>query len=170
MPDDEFALQAYSKIAEQISKEDALINQRMTWGISINAGLLVLLGFGYGLLKDIFTQASARMIASLALAILAAGAVLVYYNTIRAVRDARMQIFHIRHIYETKWKQRIEDKIGLPRPFGSRELYTEEEGRTAKSSWWAENLFFIVGSVWLIIVLTSLVIAVRAGIALIIGG
>jgi hypothetical protein len=76
-----------SKIAEQIIQKDALINERMTWGISINAGLPVLLGFGCGLLKDIFTQASSRVIDSLGLAILSAGAVLVSKKVTRPMEN-----------------------------------------------------------------------------------
>jgi len=36
MTEDERAFQAYSKIAEQITKEDGLVNQWLTWGASIN--------------------------------------------------------------------------------------------------------------------------------------
>jgi tRNA isopentenyl-2-thiomethyl-A-37 hydroxylase MiaE len=43
MTEDERAFQAYSKIAEQITKEDGLVNQRLTWGASINGALLTLL-------------------------------------------------------------------------------------------------------------------------------
>jgi hypothetical protein len=56
--DEERAFAAYSKIAEQISKEDTRVHERMTWGISINGGLLALLGVGYPLLKDIFSHAA----------------------------------------------------------------------------------------------------------------
>jgi hypothetical protein len=160
MTEDELALQAYSMIAEQIIKEDARINERITWGISINGGLLALLGVSYAPLKDIFALASGP--ASLALAFLAAAAMLVCHQTIRGVGDARKQIYYIRKIYEAKWKGKIEDEIGLPRPFGSREFYTEQESGAAKSLWWGENLFFIIGSFWLMIVLTSLIASIFA--------
>jgi len=62
----ERAIQAYSKIAEQIKKEDELVNQRLTWGASINGALLALLGVGGGLFKD-FTFAILRKCDSAAL-------------------------------------------------------------------------------------------------------
>ena len=45
MTDDErnHAIEAYSKIAEQVEKEDGLVNQRLTWGASINGALFALL-------------------------------------------------------------------------------------------------------------------------------
>jgi len=57
MTEDERAFQAYSKIAEQITKEDGLVNQRLTWGASINGALLTLLGVGGGLFKDALRDA-----------------------------------------------------------------------------------------------------------------
>ncbi len=165
MTEDELAFQAYSKIAEQIIKEDARINERMTWGISINGGLLALLGVGYTLLKDIFTHASGCVIisTSVGLAFLAAAALLVCYQTIRGVGDARKQIYYIRKIYETKWKGKIEDELGLPRPFGSREFYTEQGSRMAMPRWWGDNLFRIIGALWLLIIFTLLGIAIKYG-------
>jgi hypothetical protein len=52
MTDEERAFEAYSKIAEQIKKEDEIANQRLTWGASLNGALLVLLGIGGGLFRE----------------------------------------------------------------------------------------------------------------------
>jgi hypothetical protein len=157
MTEDELAFRAYSTIAEQINKEDARINERVTWGISINGGLLALLGVAYTPLKDIYTLHCGRLIISMGLALLAAAAVLVCYQTIRGVGDARKQIYCIRKIYERKWKAKI-DEIGLPRPFGSRHPRSDQESKMAKPLWWGEYLFFVIGALWLMIVITPLIV------------
>jgi len=158
MTEDEIAFQAYSTIAEQINKEDARINERVTWGISINGGLLALLGVAYTPLKDIYTLHCGQLIISMGLALLAAAGILVCYQTIRGVGDARKQIYDIRKIYETKWKAKIEDEVGLPRPFGSRGLYADQGSKMAKPLWWGEYLFFVIGALWLMIVITPLIV------------
>jgi hypothetical protein len=56
MTEEERAFEAYSKIAEQIMKEDEIVNQRLTWGASLNGALLVLLGIGGGLSKKLILR------------------------------------------------------------------------------------------------------------------
>jgi hypothetical protein len=150
MTEDEHAFQAYSKISEQIAKEDARINERMTWGLSINGALLALFGVVGGLLKDFLPRASTSVVifACVIATLLAIIAGLVCYWTIRGVQDARKQVYYVREFYNFKWKQKLEDKFGLPRPFGSREL---NERTVRVSRWWGDSLFVLVGSLWPII-------------------
>src|SRR2546423_148826 len=98
MEAEERIFQAYSKISEQFIKEDARVHERMTWGVSINGALFALLGAGYGLLKESLRHAtwletSAAYAAVLALALVA---IWICYNTIRAIGDARKQIYYVR--------------------------------------------------------------------------
>jgi hypothetical protein len=158
MTDDQRAIQAYSKISEQITKEDARIHERMTWGLSINGALLALFGVVGGLLKDFLPRASTSVVAFVCVitTLLAIIALLVCYWTISGMQDARKQIYYVREVYNFKWKQKLEDELGLPRPFGSRELY---EQTVRISRWWGDDLFRLVGLLWLIIVFGCLTAA-----------
>lgn len=158
MTDDQRAIQAYSKISEQITKEDARIHERMTWGLSINGALLALFGVVGGLLKDFLPRASTSVVAFVCVitTLLAIIALLVCYWTISGMQDARKQIYYVREVYNFKWKQKLEDEFGLPRPFGSRELY---EQTVRISRWWGDDLFRLVGLLWLVIVFGCLTAA-----------
>jgi protein-S-isoprenylcysteine O-methyltransferase Ste14 len=158
MTEDERAFQAYSKIAEQIIKEDTLVHVRMTWGLSINGALLALLGVGGGLLKDSFLRAPPSVIVFVCVmaALLSIVALLVCYWTIKGVGDARKQIYYISSVYHDKWKRTIEDRLGLPRPFGSRELYDK---RRRVDRWWGDDLFRFVGALWFVIIVVCLAVA-----------
>jgi hypothetical protein len=118
--DDERAIQAYSKIAEQITKEDGLVNQRLTWGASINGALLTLLGAGGGLFKDSLRDASigVTMFVCVIAVFLSVIAALVCGWTIKGIVDARKKIGYIRKVYNERWQTKIENELGLPRPFG----------------------------------------------------
>jgi hypothetical protein len=171
--EDDRAFEAYSKIAEQISKEDGLIHDRMTWGISINGGLLALLGVGLTLSKDIFTRASTDVIALASVGALLAAitSILVCYHTIKGVDDARKQVYYIRGIYETRWKRKLEDELGLPRPFGSRGLYDDKIIYDPKfiydpktiPRWWGDNLFRLIIGLWLVIIVIVAILAAKYG-------
>jgi protein-S-isoprenylcysteine O-methyltransferase Ste14 len=93
----ERAFQVYSKIAEQIKKEDDLVNQRLTWGATINGALLALLGVGGGLFKDSLQHSLIFVIIFCGIAILLSViAVLVCWETIQGIKGARTQINYIR--------------------------------------------------------------------------
>ena len=159
MTDDQRAIQAYSKISEQITKEDARINERMTWGLfnkwRASCALRRVVG---GLLKDFLPHASTSVVGLICVitTLLAIIALLVCYWTISGMQDARKQIYYVREVYNSKWKQKVEDEFGLPRPFGSRELH---EQTVRISRWWGDDLFRLVGLLWLIIVFGCLTAA-----------
>jgi hypothetical protein len=147
MTDDEreLAIEAYSKIAEQITKEDGLINQRLTWGATINGALLALLGVGGGLFKDFLQHASTyvTIFVCVIVVFLAIIAALVCGSTIKGIVDARTQIRYLRHIYERKWQTKIEDELGLPRPFLDKIKVEKDKelGPYPVVSWWGDSLF-----------------------------
>ena len=154
MTDDERAIQAYSKIAEQITKEDGLVNQRLTWGASINGALLTLLGVGGGLLKDSLRASIGVTIFACVIAVfLSIIAALVCGWTIKGIVDARKQISYIREIYDKKWRAKIENELGLPRPFGVR-----DETRRV-DPWWGDNLFRLMIGLWVIVIVVCVVAA-----------
>ena len=158
MTDDDRAIQVYSKIAEQIIKEDVRVNERMTWGMSINGALLALLGVGSGLFKDILPHASisVTLFVCVIAALLSIIALFVCHWTIDSVRGAREQIYYIRKIYSDRWKTKIEDELGLPRPFGSRDLYDET---IRISRWWGDDLFRFISVIWLLIIVACVAAA-----------
>jgi hypothetical protein len=171
MTDDERAIQAYSKIAEQITKEDGLINQRLTWGASINGALLTLLGVGGGLFKDSLRDASIGVtifvcVIAVFLSIIAA---LACGWTIKGIADARKQIRYIREIYDTKRRTKIENELGLPRPFGVRDRTPRNgpwwgfglDNKTlgVEHPWWGDNLFRLMIGLWVIVIVVCVVAA-----------
>jgi hypothetical protein len=153
MTDEERAVLAYAKIAEQIIKEDARIHERMTWGVSVNGALFALLGAGAALFKDALPQASRPLTLFICaiVALLSLMALLVCRATIGGVQDARKQIYYVRKLYTERWKTAIETELGLPRPFGSRELYEA----VPISRWWGDNFFRFIGAIWILIVLAA---------------
>jgi hypothetical protein len=155
MTEDERAFQAYSKIAEQITKEDGLVNQRLTWGASINGALLTLLGVGGGLFKDALRDAPIGVtIFVCAIAIfLSIIAALVCGWTIKGIVDARKQISYIREIYDKNWRTKIENELGLPRPFGVR------DDTRRVDPWWGDNLFRLMIGLWVIVIVVCVVVA-----------
>jgi len=152
----EHAIQAYSKIAEQIKKEDELINQRLTWGASINGALLALLGVGGGLFKDFFQHSQIFVIIFCLIAILLSIiAMLVCWETIKGIKGARIQINYIRSVYYEKWKYKIENKVeekglNLPRPFLDKD--TAAKVTAELGSWWGDNLFRLMIVLWVIVI------------------
>jgi hypothetical protein len=80
--------------AEQINKEDARINERVTWGISINGGLLALLGVAYTPPKDVYTLHCGQLIISMGLALLAAGHTRLLPNHSRRWRCEKANLRH----------------------------------------------------------------------------
>src|SRR6516162_4652423 len=155
MTEDERAFQAYSKIAEQITKEDGLVNQRLTWGASINGALLTLLGVAGGLFKDALRDAPIGVtIFVCAIAIfLSIIAALVCGWTIKGIVDARKQISYIREIYDKNWRTKIENELGLPRPFGVR------DDTRRVDPWWGDNLFRLMIGLWVIVIVVCVVVA-----------
>jgi hypothetical protein len=143
----EIVIQAYSKIAEQLTKEDGLVNQRLTWGASINGALLALLGVVFTLLGAVFKEslpnASKYVIIfvcliAVFLSIIAAS---VCYWTIKGIVDARKQIRYIRHIYDARWQRQIY-RLGLPRPFFDRDKVEEFfKSPPPMDPWWGDKLF-----------------------------
>src|SRR6516225_7501387 len=113
MTDDDRAIQAYSAISEQITKEDARINERMTWGLSINGALLALFGVVTGLWRDFLAHATTPILifVSAVTILLTSIALLVCYWTIKGMQDARRQISYLRdEVYDPKWKHKLEDE------------------------------------------------------------
>jgi hypothetical protein len=179
----EHAFQAYSKIAEQIEKEDGLVNQRLTWGASINGALFALLGV---LFKDLLLDASilANISGCVIAVFLSIIGVLVCGSSIRGIVDARKQIDHIRSIYKEWWQPQVENEMHLPRPFFERHenawpawqwwsawsdrllrpvgLDTKTLG---KDSWWGDDLFRLMIGLWVFVI----VVSVSAVIARLIG-
>src|SRR5215467_9242306 len=155
MTEDERAFQAYSKIAEQITKEDGLVNQRLTWGASINGALLTLPGVGGGLFKDAVRDAPIGVtIFVCAIAIfLSIIAALVCGWTIKGIVDARKQISYIREIYDKNWRTKIANELGLPRPFGVR------DDTRRVDPWWGDNLFRLMIGLWVIVIVVCVVVA-----------
>ena len=154
MTDDERAIQAYSKIAEQITKEDELVNQRLTWGASINGALLALLGVGGGLFKDSLQHSPIFVTIFCGIAILLSIiGMLVCWETIKGIKGARKQIHYIREIYNHRWQPEIENKLGLPRPFGV-------DDKTLRiDPWWGDNLFRLMISLWVFVIVVCVLAA-----------
>jgi hypothetical protein len=159
MTDDDHAIEVYSKIAEQIIKEDALVNQRMTWGMSINGALLALLGVGAGLFKDVLPHIStfAILVLCVAAALLSIIGWLVCRWTIKSIQDARKQIRYITGIYNKKWKKKMEEELGLPRPFWGRDLDVRTE---SIDRWWGDDLFRFISVIWSLIIIACVAIVV----------
>jgi hypothetical protein len=162
MTDDErnHAIEAYSKIAEQVEKEDGLVNQRLTWGASINGALFALLAvlFKDFLLHDSILVAIFGCVIAVFLSIIA---VLVCGATIRGIVDARQQIANIRNIYKRWWQPQIEDELHLPRPFLDKDAPSgpsifdrllRPAGLDTKTlgqdSWWGDDLFRLLIGLW----------------------
>jgi hypothetical protein len=170
----ERAIEAYSKIAEQIEKEDELVNQRLTWGASINGALLALLGL---LFKDFLLDESilVNIFGCVIAVFLSVIAWRVCGSTIRGIVDARKQINYIRGVYrewEKEWQPQIE-KLHLPRPFFERDvpggpstfdgllrrsgLDTETLGQP---SWWGDELFRLMIFLWVFVAIMCIVIVI----------
>jgi hypothetical protein len=145
--------EARKQIAEQITTQEGLINQQLKWGASINGGLLTLLVVGGGLFKDSLRDASigGTILVCLIAVFLSVIAALVCGRTIKNIVDARKQISYIREIYETKWRTKIEDELGLPRPFG---LASET------LAWQHDNIFRLMIGLWVIVIVVCVVAAV----------
>jgi hypothetical protein len=79
------------------------------------------------------------ILAGAGMALLSVAAMFVCYYTIRGIKDARRQTYYIRRTYRTNWQTRVEGKLGLPRPFGSRHLYVGQNNRISR--WWGDNIF-----------------------------
>ena len=173
MTDHERAIQAYSKIAEQITKEDGLVNQRLTWGASINGALLTLLGV---LFKDSFRGASigVTIFVCVIVVFLSIIAALVCGWTIKGIVDARKQIGYIRKIYNERWQTKIENELGLPRPFGLEDKtlrigqwwgdklfrpFGLDYETLGIGPWWGDKLFRLMIGLWVIIIVVCLVVA-----------
>ena len=110
MDDAEATLAAYSKISEQIIKEDNIIHQRITAGLTINGFLATFVGAGYSITKDNLKETPDIIGASFLLA-LSLVAIYVSYRTIRGIDGARRQMAYIRGIYALHWKARVEDTL-----------------------------------------------------------
>jgi hypothetical protein len=151
----EIVIQAYSKIAEQVTKEDGLVNQRLTWGASINAALLALLGVVFTLLGAVFKESLPNasiyvttILVCLIAIFLSIIAVLVCHWTIKGIVDARKQLRYIHHIYNARWERKI-CRLGLPRPFFDKdkvETFFKPEVKNElcpppMDAWWGDKLF-----------------------------
>jgi hypothetical protein len=163
----DYAIQAYSKIAEQIEKEDGLVNQRLTWGASINGALLTLLGVGGGLFKDFLKDPSiyVTIFVCVIAVFLSIIAVLVCRWTIEGIVDARKQINYIEGIYKDKWKPRIKnlnlDLDYLPRPFGevpSRAWFLRWPPSDI-GPWWGDQIFRLMIVLWVFVIIVCVVAA-----------
>jgi hypothetical protein len=108
--------QAYSKIVEQIIKEDTLVNHRMTWGVSVNGGLITLVIATFGLLKDEIKTGDRLyiLILSFIIMLLASVGAWISYQTYNGILDARKQIYYIRDIYKKKGKRKLRKISACP--------------------------------------------------------
>jgi hypothetical protein len=167
----ERAIQAYSIIAEQIEKEDGLVNQRLTWGASINGALLALLGV---LFKDLLLHSSILVgvfgcVIAVFLSIIAA---LVCGSTIKGIVDARKQIEGIRNVYRDYWESQIE-KMHLPRPFYDKGVSSGpsifdgllhpvglDTKTLGQDSWWGDELFRLIIFLWFFVALMCVVVVI----------
>ena len=162
--DDEKAFAAYRLIADQIIKEDNLIHHRITWGFTINGALLTLVALIFNLTKDIPNVFIIARFALLALALLA---IWICYITFRGIRGARIQIAYVSNVYDTRWKDKM-DNLNLPRPFGGRPFGGKDyekypDGTPIKlSTVGSEQLFIATGIFWIaVLILAPFGIAIR---------
>jgi hypothetical protein len=120
MDETEKTLSAYTKISDQIAREDNIVNQRITWGLSFNAALVGLATIGYSATKDSIKDHKDFAIVGIIFIAIAIIAIWVCYLTIRGIIVTRKQQYYVREIYDTYWKVKCEDELRLPRPYGSR--------------------------------------------------
>lgn len=159
--DDEKAFSAYRLIAEQIIKEDNLIHQRVTWGFTINGALLTLIALFFNLTKDVPNAFPVARFVLIALALLA---IWVCYITFRNIRGARTQIAYVSKIYEKHWKNRLENDLNLPRPFGG-SLYGKYPDGTpiTLKIVGSEQLFIAIGILWIgVLILTPFGLVIKS--------
>jgi hypothetical protein len=142
---------AYTKISEQIIKEDNIIHQRTTSGLSINGVLATLAALGYGVAKDNIREQKDLIIAGVVLCTLAFVAIWVCYSSIRGIRAARRQNAYIQYVYNLHWRTIVEEQLKLPRPFGGNLPYKDENGKKLKvGAGSSGTLFRAVIVVWVI--------------------
>jgi hypothetical protein len=107
MNETEKTLTAYTKIAEQIAREDTLIQQRGTTGLSINAFLVALAGVVYSVAKE--RPGSHDLISSTVLAVvfgvLGFIGMWVSFSTIRFIAYGRIQNAYLKQFYIDHLKQ-----------------------------------------------------------------
>lgn len=145
--DPDYTLAAYTKISEQIIKEDNIVHQRVTAGLAINGFLATFVGAGYSITKDNLQNLVDIIISGGLLMGLSLVAIYVSYRTIRGIDAARAQIAYIRGVYVLHWKTKVEDILKLPRPFGSTGE-TKDEDLSKLIGAGPANLFRAIIVIW----------------------
>ena len=87
----------------------------------------------------------------------------------KGIVDARKQISYIREIYDKNWRTKIENELGLPRPFGVRDKtprngpwwgFGLDNKTLGVDPWWGrDNLFRLMIGLWVIVIVVCVVAA-----------
>ncbi len=153
---------SYTKISEQIIKEDNIIHQRVTSGLSINGVLATLATLGYAVAKDNIRDQKDLIIAGVVLCTLAFVAIWVCFTSIESIRAARRQLAYIQYIYNLHWKTIVEENLKLPRPFGGHLPFKDEKGKELKiRAGSSGTLFRAIVVVWLVALATLIAAMIK---------
>jgi len=171
METDEKILEIYSKFSEQMSKEDARIHERVTWGLTINGALITFIGVGFAVLKERLNASIVFIVVYILICI----ALWLCYNTIQAILDAREQISYLKSFYNKEWKGAVK-AFGLPRPFFDRKpkkigyvtrignrIFAPPRGQRERDGidlpplerWWGDNVFRALILLWIAMLLMT---------------
>jgi hypothetical protein len=154
MNEDEKAFFAYTKIAEQISREDTLIHQRTTNGLTVNGVLATSIFAVYRLTIEDIGKGGTQdyIILIFSVVVLGLAAIWVNYTTIRQISYARTQNRYLKNYYLEHWQNKMINELHLPQPFGGTvPPYKDESGKPIKvgAGEWG-SLFRALMIIWMI--------------------
>jgi len=138
-------IEVYRIFAEQIKKEDDLINHRMNWGVAVNGGFVAIVGAflskngpNVGVLDFVFCF------------LFACAAAFISISTILAIQAANDQMHVIKGTYKKIWIDYFKAR-GLPPP-----AWIVERAETPaelKRWWWPQHILIYIVVSWVLLVL-----------------
>jgi hypothetical protein len=152
-PDEtERAFQAYGQIVDLISKEDARVSDGLKWGFVANGALLSFLidhmvSEKWSVLVTLSEPSHAnqwRLGYAFVALLISCVAWALTWASYDQVHSARLQMIAVRKAYEANWSDLIENRVGLPRPYGSRSPGIPSEYRP----WWPETFLWLILCFW----------------------
>lgn len=108
--------QIFAAIYENMAREDSNIGERVTWAISLSAGLFAAIAFMTTRINDFCNGAFWAPAICLGIAAVAGLALFFSLKSLLGVRAAQQQIIYLRDHYR-RHREAFDD-LGLPRPHG----------------------------------------------------
>ncbi len=164
MDETEKVITAYTLIADQIARQDNIVHQRTTAGLSINAVLGTLTAAGYAMAGNHLKEPRDFVIFALMLFALAFVAIWVSFNIIRSIAYASTQNAYLKRFYDIHWQEKVTQELNLPRPFGGPGYEDKtESGKIIKTrAGRAGALFRAIIFVWTIALAIMITTAVKS--------